>query len=57
LETGSTPTDAFLGGYQAGLLLAAALVAAGGLAAFVGLRRRPGARPAPAPRDEVALAG
>ena len=34
------PTDAFLGGYQAGLLLAAALVALGGVAAFVGLRRR-----------------
>jgi MFS family permease len=39
LGNGETPTDAFLGGYQAGLLLAAALVAVGGVAAFVGLRR------------------
>ena len=39
LTAGQTPTDAFLGGYQAGLLLAAALVALGGVAAFVGLRR------------------
>ncbi len=39
LGQGSSPTDAFLGGYQAGLLLAAGLVALGGVAAFVGLRR------------------
>src|SRR6478672_5462226 len=39
LSSGETPTDAFLGGYQAGLLLAAGLVALGGVAAFVGLRR------------------
>ena len=39
LTAGETPTDAFLGGYQAGLLLAAGLVALGGVAAFVGLRR------------------
>ncbi len=39
LEAGALPTDAFLGGYRAGLLLAAALVAAGGVAAFLGLRR------------------
>jgi EmrB/QacA subfamily drug resistance transporter len=39
LTAGETPTDAFLGGYQAGLLLAAGLVAIGGVAAFVGLRR------------------
>ena len=39
LTAGDTPTDAFLGGYQAGLLLAAGLVALGGVAAFVGLRR------------------
>ena len=38
LTAGDTPTDAFLGGYQAGLLLAAGLVALGGVAAFVGLR-------------------
>src|SRR6478752_372754 len=39
LTAGETATDAFLGGYQAGLLLAAGLVALGGIAAFVGLRR------------------
>jgi EmrB/QacA subfamily drug resistance transporter len=39
LTAGETPTDAFLGGYQAGLLLAAGLVALGGVAAFVGLRK------------------
>ncbi len=35
---GSAPLDAFLTGYRSGLLVAAALVAAGGLAAFVALR-------------------
>ncbi|MET0966699.1 MAG: MFS transporter [Nakamurella sp.] len=39
LTGGASPTDAFLGGYQTGLLVAAGLVALGGLAAFVGLRR------------------
>src|SRR6478609_4962653 len=39
LTAGETPTEAFLGGYQAGLLLAAGLVALGGVAAFVGLRK------------------
>ena len=38
LAAGDTPADAFLGGYQAGLLLAAGLVALGGVAAFIGLR-------------------
>jgi hypothetical protein len=38
LTAGETPTEAFLGGYQAGLLLAAGLVAVGGVAAFFGLR-------------------
>jgi EmrB/QacA subfamily drug resistance transporter len=38
LTGGASPTDAFLGGYQTGVLLAAGLVALGGLAAFVGLR-------------------
>lgn len=47
LAAGETPTDAFLGGYRAGLLLAGALVAAGGVAAFVGLRRVRAGRPAP----------
>ena len=40
LATGESPVDAFLGGYRAGLLLAAALVALGGVAACFGLRRR-----------------
>ena len=44
LTAGESPTDAFLGGYQAGLLLAAALVALGGVAAFIGLRRRTAGR-------------
>ncbi len=38
LTDGASPIDAFLGGYQTGLLLAASLVALGGIAAFVGLR-------------------
>ena len=40
LSAGQSPVDAFLGGYRAGLLLAAALVALGGVAAYIGLRRR-----------------
>ena len=40
LSVGATPVDAFLGGYRWGLLVAAALVVAGGVAAFVGLRQR-----------------
>ncbi len=48
LTAGDSPLDAFLGGYQAGLLLAAGLVALGAVAAYLGLRRRDGrtARPA-----------
>jgi len=38
LTDGQAPVDAFLGGYRAGLLLAAALVALGGVAAYLGLR-------------------
>ena len=69
LTAGETPTDAFLGGYQAGLLLAAGLVAIGGVAAFVGLRRaRRDAEPTEVPEvprgrhaapelDEPAFAG
>jgi EmrB/QacA subfamily drug resistance transporter len=43
LGGGSAPLDAFLGGYRAGLLVAAALVVLGGAAAYLGLRgtRRP----------------
>ena len=60
LAAGLTPTDAFLGGYRAGLLLAGALVAAGAVAAFVGLRRVRVGRHAAGSVDEqrpVALAG
>jgi EmrB/QacA subfamily drug resistance transporter len=38
LRTGTAPLDAFLSGYRLGLLGAAALVALGGLAAFLALR-------------------
>ncbi|WP_037363608.1 MFS transporter [Nakamurella lactea] len=38
LGDGSNPLDAFLGGYRAGLLVAAALVVLGGVAAYLGLR-------------------
>jgi EmrB/QacA subfamily drug resistance transporter len=38
IRSGTNPVDAFLSGYRAGLLVAAALVALGGIAAFVGLR-------------------
>ncbi|MGN6607534.1 MAG: MFS transporter [Jatrophihabitans sp.] len=56
LHAGHTPLDAFLSGYRAGLIVAAVLVAAGGVAAFVGLRstRRDEVPPL---RDELVLAG
>jgi EmrB/QacA subfamily drug resistance transporter len=38
LDGGSSSLDAFLGGYRAGLLVAAVLVMLGGVAAWVGLR-------------------
>ncbi len=38
LDGGASSLDAFLGGYRAGLLVAAALVMLGGIAAWVGLR-------------------
>jgi pheromone shutdown protein TraB len=38
LTRGHTANEAFLGGYRAGLIVAAVLVAAGGFAAYVGLR-------------------
>jgi EmrB/QacA subfamily drug resistance transporter len=38
LRNGHAPLDAFLSGYRTGLLVAAVLVAAGGVAAFVALR-------------------
>jgi MFS family permease len=38
VHAGHAPVDAFLSGYRTGLLVAAVLVAAGGVAAFIGLR-------------------
>jgi MFS family permease len=38
LHAGHAPVDAFLSGYRTGLIVAAVLVAAGGVAAYVGLR-------------------
>ena len=38
VRSGHSPIDAFLSGYQLGLLVAAVLVAAGGVAAYLGLR-------------------
>ena len=47
LHTGQGPLQAFLGGYRLGLLVAAALVATGGIIAWTGLPRRTGDQPAP----------
>jgi MFS family permease len=51
VRSGESAVDAFLSGYQLGLLVAAALVAAGGVAAYLGLR---GARTASEPADTAA---
>src|SRR5664279_5897659 len=52
---GSAPLDAFLTGYRSGLLVAGALVAAGGVAAFLALR---GTTQRPAEQSlELALVG
>ncbi len=56
LADGHTPVDAFLSGYQAGLLLAAVLVVAGGVAAFASLRRAH-VLPEVTDREELVLAG
>lgn len=53
LAAGEPATEAFLTGYRAGLLLAAVLVALGGLAAFVALRKRSAAEPQNAPAPVV----
>lgn len=47
-HAGATPLHAFLGGYQLGLVVAAALVGLGGLIAWLGLPRPGVARSAPA---------
>ncbi len=54
LASGSTPVDAFLGGYRIGGLMSAVLVAAGAVAAYVGLR--PGRDNATADRQDDDLA-
>jgi EmrB/QacA subfamily drug resistance transporter len=46
LRSGHSPVDAFLSGYQLGLLVAAVLVAAGGVAAYLGLRTTRGSETA-----------
>jgi EmrB/QacA subfamily drug resistance transporter len=59
LHAGHNATDAFLTGYRTGLLVAAVLVALGGVAAFVALRGAHRAEPTdeqPSPA-ELALAG
>src|SRR3954470_3192969 len=55
LRAGSAPLDAFLSGYRLGLLVSAALVAVGGLAAW--LARRGTATPAVAAEDDLVLVG
>ena len=57
LAAGKTPVDAFLIGYRAGLLLAAALVIAGGVVAYVALRGAHQAPQAEEPVDDLVLAG
>ncbi len=54
IRGGSAPLDGFLSGYRAGLLVAAVLVAAGGVAAFVALR---GTSQRELDAAELALAG
>ena len=56
LPTGSRRSTRSSVGYQAGLLLAAALVVAGGVAAFVALRRAHGAVEV-TDREDLVLAG
>jgi EmrB/QacA subfamily drug resistance transporter len=55
LRAGHAPVDAFLSGYRIGLLVAALLVAAGGVAAYVGLRatKRQGPQDVPVERELV----
>jgi MFS family permease len=55
-RAGAAPLTAFLDGYRLGLLVAAALVAVGGLAAFLALRGRPAPGPVLPDGEELALA-
>jgi Na+-transporting NADH:ubiquinone oxidoreductase subunit NqrD len=57
LAAGHTPVDAFLDGYRSGLLLAGALVMAGGVTAFAALRRAHRTAQTEATRDDLVLAG
>jgi EmrB/QacA subfamily drug resistance transporter len=56
-RAGHAPVDAFLSGYRAGLLVAAVLVAAGGVAAFIALRGAPQHRDVVESQPEYALVG
>jgi MFS family permease len=57
LAAGHSPADAYLAGFHAGLYLAAALVIAGGVVAWVALRSAHRAPQAEAPVDDLVLAG
>jgi EmrB/QacA subfamily drug resistance transporter len=57
LADGKAPVDAFLTGYRSGLLLAAALVMAGGVAAFASLRRAHHEAQRKTARKDLVLAG
>lgn len=57
LAGGTSPVEAFLGGYRTGGLISAVLVAAGAVAAYVGLHpRRPGTDDSPAEQELVEIA-
>lgn len=55
LRAGVDPVDAFLSGYRLGLLVAAVLVAAGGVAAFIALRTARSAATPPASTEVAEL--
>jgi len=57
LADGKAPVDAFLTGYRSGLLLAAALVMAGGVVAFTALRRAHHEAQSETSREDLVLAG
>jgi hypothetical protein len=57
LHHGATPARAFLDGYQAGLLVTVALLAAGAVLSYAALRRAPrGATPVTVADDAIELA-
>jgi MFS family permease len=57
LAAGHSPADAYLSGFHWGLVLAAALVLAGGATAFVALRRAHEEAQREASREDLVLAG